>query len=577
MNDDPPITNAKQLAQAAADKLPVGAGRAREYWKHITENLEPDTDWTLGKGLVAAMGLEPTTAKQLFEQSENQKELGTLLEQLQNQQMTKAENAQGIELALEIKIREANEKVGEALTKLHKAQEHHKMHEVWLIDQDENVVDFMKAYTLERNELYRKLDMVMPSSLIDELLLKASWAEQDYLVAVDNDGKPEMEMVANYPGMVPKLIEKPREAKDKQLEADFKDAISVLDHDDLMDYFNTRARLSEIHRHKNAVEMEDKASRQTHQKVYAKSLTTLAKCKKDLEDKQEILDKMLQMRAANEAARTRTAQKVPKGYLGMIIDPKKPKTVEVEGTATVGVTATATAHVEAANENDKIASALLTMISEKRDGFEEVKALLAQKGFILSAEKQLVTNEVAFTHKDIIRYKADWLPRGNGGPVLNYDLAQLQERDIIGHQVECICPVERKGKAKKDHARREIALRAGIIVPHSFHLLTIGQDQEKGQNVFDVIHLETNTPLRLALGVDQEGQHQGKLRVRTCMPTLAGWTKKFETSGKVVPADIATNYKYTLDDIVKAHDKLKQALPISPTDVLGITQDNLAA
>ena len=49
MNDDnPPITNAKQLAKAAAYKLAVGAGRASEYWKKFTKNLKSDTDWYLG-------------------------------------------------------------------------------------------------------------------------------------------------------------------------------------------------------------------------------------------------------------------------------------------------------------------------------------------------------------------------------------------------------------------------------------------------------------------------------------------------------------------------------------------------
>jgi hypothetical protein len=563
-DDDYTPTNARKLADLASklpDEFLDGSGRATSVTRRLAD----------------LMG-EVTTAKQLAEKHKDQLPEGAL-DTFSNPAKENFEHAQGIEMALEIKIRDANEVLQKAVKANLVTQQGYKIVEEGFVDQQEDVADFLKSYTHERNELYRKLDTVMPSETIDELILKAAWSETDYQVETI-DGKPEHEVISSFAGLVPKLIAK-EEANEtvRQLEADLKAQMKELEVDQMMDCFRAFERLHEINRHKAAVMLQDQVWQKQHTFMLQEQTDKLQASQVAVYEAKEKLEQLVKFRTANEAAKTKTAKRVPslpKGYIGWTEFPKKSKTVEVSGTASVSVTATATAEV--ANENDEITAAINLLLDEGSEGFAKLQTFLAKRGRSVEIRKEFVANEMTFSQKDIIRYNADWLPKHGDGPVMKHDLAELKERKILGSpQVECICPVKEKGKSFDDHPRRQVALRAGVHLRSRFQICAIGQNEKLKKNVFDVELLEEEVMVALGLGVDKEGPHRGKLRVRTCLPTLPGWTKDFEASGAGgVPKDIATNMRYTIDDLLEAHDKLKAALPISATDVIGLTQDNIA-
>jgi hypothetical protein len=198
----------------------------------------------------------------------------------------------------------------------------------------------------------------------------------------------------------------------------------------------------------------------------------------------------------------------------------------------------------------------------------------AQRAILLpaSAYKQLRLNMLQFTKED----------RALRGRPIDRWIAELAERNIVGYPQEALLITAQKHRDwVRDHARRQLALRAGVHLRQ--RTIMIRPTMLDQRNIYKCELLDAEgREAYLALGIvdrSTEGATKGewgKLYVASCMSAHPSWTEKYERSG-IVPNDITSNYRYSIDpDILQAYETLSQNLPVEPTDMLGLTTHNVA-
>lgn len=161
---------------------------------------------------------------------------------------------------------------------------------------------------------------------------------------------------------------------------------------------------------------------------------------------------------------------------------------------------------------------------------------------------------------------------------MRHDMQRLEEWDLVGKtNVECLAPPKLYADGRKsDHARRAIALRAGIIVPKGIFLIDVLHHLGPNVYICQIITREHNALCALALGFDQDGPYQGKLITRTAIfwrPDI--WTKDWNKKNVRVSEQ---KPGVTLVELVEEHKRLMKILPMPMqiTDILGITMKDPA-
>lgn len=199
--------------------------------------------------------------------------------------------------------------------------------------------------------------------------------------------------------------------------------------------------------------------------------------------------------------------------------------------------------------------------------------------------------EADYTVEQLIEYgrtreQGNLLPRGSNQQI--YTMQFLEKADIVGNTIEVICDQVQKGKWVDNHAQMQIALRGGFRCPQRTGVRVLRHIRD---SVYMVHFLQYDVVTDIALSVPSEPKIKGKVnnhyhkyKIATCLPWHPNWTSTFERSGKIVPADVCSNSKYGVNDALRFHRQLMDALPALPSivpdiamDVVGLPKDPTSA
>ena len=236
---------------------------------------------------------------------------------------------------------------------------------------------------------------------------------------------------------------------------------------------------------------------------------------------------------------------------------------------------------------------LTKAMEENNSGIASAKKLtLSNDKLRLKTEKNAELTRQAMVRVGALRREADYSPeqliewgktreQGNtmpkGSPAQIYTMQFIEKADVIGNTIEVICDQVQKGKWVDNHAQMQIAFRAGFRCPQRTGVKVLRHIKD---TVYMVHFLQYDVVTDIALQVPSEpkirGQintHYNKYKILSCLPWHPNWTPVFERSGKIVPADVCSNSKYGVNDAIRFHRQLMDALPALPSIVPDIAMD----
>lgn len=235
--------------------------------------------------------------------------------------------------------------------------------------------------------------------------------------------------------------------------------------------------------------------------------------------------------------------------------------------------------METAKKNDAaIASVKELSFANNKLGLKNAKnAELTRQAMVQSGA---LRREADYTPEQLIewgktRAQGNTMPKGS--PAQIYTMQFIEKADIIGNTIEVICDQVQKGKWVDNHAQMQIAFRAGFRCPQRTGVKVLRHIKD---TVYMVHFLQYDVVTDIALQVPSEPKIRGqintqynKYKILSCLPWHPNWTPVFERSGKIVPADVCSNSKYDVNDAIKFHRKLMDALPALPSIVPDIAMD----
>lgn len=179
-----------------------------------------------------------------------------------------------------------------------------------------------------------------------------------------------------------------------------------------------------------------------------------------------------------------------------------------------------------------------------------------------------------------------------GNPTMIYSMQFCQKHLEIGDTIDILCMNKMKGKTEDIHAQRQVAIRGGFICENRT-AVKIMHHVTDNRYLVHFLHYDVVTEIAIIVpkhekikvgNVMKENTAYNKYVIGTCLNWHPKWTSSFERSGKIIPADAFTNHKYTLQECVRFHRQLMDALPALPSivpdiamDVVGLPKDPTSA
>lgn len=281
--------------------------------------------------------------------------------------------------------------------------------------------------------------------------------------------------------------------------------------------------------------------------------------------------------------------------LGKLVEERLGGSVKImKGTAKVGVNASGSAQVvrnaqKSIDENLQKVKDLQKRLAIAEGRNQQLTDELDQRDIEIqrqkeNAEKAIILPASSYSELRLNIQQFGKKDKALAGRPIDRWIAELAKRNVLQHPQEALLITSRKHKDTfKDHARRQLALRAGVHLTKRTIMIRPTMQLNPDGNIYKCELLDADgREAYLALGIvdrNTEGASKGewgKLYVVTCMSAHPSWTEEYERSG-LVPNDITSNYFYNIDpDILGAYETLRENLPVEPTDMLGLTMHNPA-
>ncbi|MDC0564307.1 hypothetical protein OAP51_05875 [Alphaproteobacteria bacterium] len=479
------------------------------------------------------------------------------------------EHAQGIEVALELKIKRQREGYEACIGKMQEQARLSRIEAGANERQIKGYIEELTTITSEQNDLFRQMEAIVPPVMIGLSIEIGSG-----LTIPKKKVSDDTSVWMNFTDPQIKEASETKKSSGVKIADDFPnklvEALNALTFQETIAFSNAHLALGELLQRKNRITLELEKLEIVEPASYTANMLELDVLIDEAREAKEELDRLTSMRSArmfelvNKVGEEDRPNSDKELQAHLIAQEKMAEAYElgandeqafevwesefvsqmVEDEEIDTAAAVALFENEELNEaNERADAALEYAATTKRDN-----EALKQKLAVMSGEVLSLANESA---TEVLAKEADWVdlkPHPRDSKTAKFCKILLNKLKPTGKTLEVLLEDERWDGEFDNHARRHLALRTGVVIKGNRTKVTFLEHIEvtKFRCIID------GTVCELAF---KENNAKGKLAISTAFNDSENWTKELEKNTALhgVAADAADNEEYKPETLAGWH------------------------